>query len=140
YTALFTHSFALSHPSQPNYLQLFSGSNQGVTDDNVPANLPFITPNLGAELLNQSKTFVGYSEDLPSVGYTGATSGNYARKHNPWVNWQGTALNGIPSTDNQPYTAFPTNYNLLPTVSFVIPNQNNDMHNGTDPSRITTAD
>ncbi len=140
FTALFTQSYALSHPSQPNYLQFFSGSTQGVTDDNVPATLPFTTANLGAELQNASRTFIGYSEDLPSVGYTGATSGAYARKHNPWVNWQSTALNGIPVSSNQPFTAFPSDYNLLPTVSFVIPNQNNDMHNGSDPSRITTCD
>lgn len=140
YGALFKNSFALSHPSQPNYLQFFSGSNQGVIDDNVPAVLPFTTANLGAELLNASKTFTGYSEDLPTVGFTGATSGSYARKHNPWVNWQGVSTNGIPSTANQPLTSFPTDYSLLPTVSFVIPNQDNDMHNGTDPTTITTGD
>src|SRR4051794_28596939 len=33
--ALFTQSFAISHPSQPNYLALFSGSTQGVTTDGV---------------------------------------------------------------------------------------------------------
>lgn len=31
--AIFTHSYAVAHPSQPNYFVLFSGSNQGVTDD-----------------------------------------------------------------------------------------------------------
>src|SRR6266446_4669534 len=30
--ALFTNSFAVDHPSQPNYLALFSGSTQGSTD------------------------------------------------------------------------------------------------------------
>src|SRR5713226_5584660 len=45
--ALFTQSFALSHPSQPNYIQLFSGSNQGVTTDNCLTS-PLQTPNLGA--------------------------------------------------------------------------------------------
>src|SRR5436190_7599615 len=30
--------FAHEHPSQPNYLQLFSGSNQGVIDDDLPPN------------------------------------------------------------------------------------------------------
>src|SRR5579871_4310584 len=34
--ALFTQSYGVSHPSQPNYLALFSGSNQGVTDDTCP--------------------------------------------------------------------------------------------------------
>jgi acid phosphatase len=31
--ASFTNSFAIAHPSQPNYLALFSGSTHGVTDD-----------------------------------------------------------------------------------------------------------
>lgn len=138
--ALFTESYGLSHPSQPNYIQLFSGSNQNVTDNNIPAGLPFTTPNLGADLLANGKTFIGYSEDLPSVGYTGEYNGAYARKHNPWVNWQGASANGIPSSLNQPFTSFPSNYNLLPTVSFVVPNQDNDMHNGGDPISISIGD
>ncbi|HEV3416549.1 MAG TPA: alkaline phosphatase family protein, partial [Pirellulales bacterium] len=128
--ALFTQSFAVEHPSQPNYLDLFSGSNQGITDDNLPANLPFTTANLGAELLAKGQTFVGYSEDLPSVGFNGETSGAYARKHNPWVNWQNSSSNGIPAADNQPFTSFPSDFNALPTVSIVIPNLNDDMHDG----------
>ncbi len=138
--AFFTQSYALAHPSQPNYLQLFSGSTQGCVDDAIPAGVPFTTPNLGAELLHDSKPFIGYSESLPSVGYLGGVYGSYAAKHSPWTNWQGTGLNQLPATCNQPFTAFPTDYNLLPTVSFVIPNQDNDMHNGIDPLRITTGD
>ncbi len=140
FTAWFTNSVALSHPSQPNYLQFHSGSTQGVTDDAVPTGLPFTTLNLGGSLLNASRTFIGYSEDLPSVGYNGATSGAYARKHNPWVNWQGASINGIPTTSNQPLTSFPTNFDSLPTVSYVIPNQDNDMHNGSDTARIGVCD
>ncbi len=139
-TALFTQSYALTHPSQPNYLMLFSGSDQGVTNDDVPKNLPFTSPNLAAGLLQAGRTFGGYSEDLPSIGFDGKSSGDYARKHNPWVNWQGAETNGIPGTLNLPLTSFPSNYDLLPTVSFVIPNENHDMHNGADPERIKIAD
>jgi phosphatidylinositol-3-phosphatase len=139
-TALFTRSYALTHPSQPNYLMLFSGSDQGITNNDVPKSLPFATPNLGAGLLHEGRTFAGYSEDLPATGFDGKSSGHYARKHNPWVNWQGTETNGIPGTLNLPLTSFPSNYDLLPTVAFVIPNQDDDMHNGTDPKRIKKAD
>lgn len=131
YTATFTQSYGLTHPSQPNYLHLFSGSAQGVFTNNLPAALPFTTPNLGGALLQMGLTFAGYSEDLPSVGYTGEIAGAYARKHSPWINWQGTSTNGIPASLNKPFTDFPFNYAALPTVSFVIPNQDNDMHNGT---------
>ncbi len=138
--ALFTNSWALTHPSQPNYLMLFSGSNQGVTNDNVPQGLPFTTVNLGGSLVGAGKTFAGYSEDLPSTGYSGANYGGYARKHNPWVNWQGSPTNGIPPEANRPLSNFPTDFDSLPRVSFVIPNQDNDMHNGSDPSTIVTGD
>ena len=139
-SALFTHSFAIEHPSQPNYLDLYSGSNQGITDDNLPSGIPFMTANLGRELIDASHSFATYSEDLPSVGYNGETWGAYARKHNPAANWMGTGQNQIPLITNQPFTAFPKDFTQLPTVSYVIPNQDNDMHNGTDPSTITTAD
>lgn len=43
--ALFTQSYAITHPSQPNYLDLFSGFNQGVTNDSCPHY--FTTDNLG---------------------------------------------------------------------------------------------
>lgn len=126
--AVFTESHALTHPSQPNYLMLYSGNNQGVTNDNNITNAPFSTPNLGANLISAGYTFKGYSEDLPSVGSLTYYSANYARKHAPWTNWQGTGNNRVPSSVNQPFSAFPTNFNSLPDVSFVIPNQSHNMH------------
>ena len=140
-TALFIQSYAIVHPSQPNYLILYSGNTQNVTDDLIPADIPFSTENLGRQLIDSGKTFITYSEDLPEAGYNGASSGDYVRKHNPAANWMGTGINQVPDTVSQPFTAFPSgNFALLPAVSFVIPNQVNDMHNGTDPSRITIAD
>jgi hypothetical protein len=140
HSASFNASFAIEHPSQPNYLDLFSGSNQGVTDDAIPSGLPFTTDNLARELIDVGKTFITYSEDLPSVGFNGGSSGNYARKHNPAANWMGTGTHQIPTNTNQRFSAFPTDFATLPTVCFVVPNQNNDMHNGSDPSTITTGD
>src|SRR5262249_20918374 len=46
----------------------------------------------------------------------------------------------IPASANLRWTDFPADYGNLPTLSFVIPNQDNDMHNGSDPARITRAD
>jgi phospholipase C len=126
----FTKSFALTHPSQPNYLDLFSGSDQGVKDDNKPLNAPFTTANLGSQLIAAGRSYKTYSEDLPKTGFNGTTSGAYARKHNPAVNWMGKGSNQIPAGTNQPLTAFPTKFAKLPTVSIVVPNENNDMHNG----------
>lgn len=131
HTARLTQSYGLTHPSQPNYLMLYSGSSQGVTSNNLPSPLPFTAPNLGASLLQSGFSFIGYSEDLPSVGFTGETSGAYARKHNPWVNWQNAATNGIPTGSNRPFSDFPIDINSLPAVSIVVPNLNHDIHDGT---------
>jgi len=129
-TAFFTNSYALGHPSQPNYIMFFSGDNQGVINNDRPS-VSFKAPNLAAQLEEAGFTFTTYSEDLPYVGFDGDTIAHYVRKHNPVTNWMGTAQNQVDSNVNQPFTAFPTNYNDLPTVSFVIPNLINDMHDGT---------
>jgi acid phosphatase len=121
---LFTASYALTHPSEPNYLALFSGSTHGLTSDACP--LKYSGPDLYSVLRAKAKTFVGYSEGLPAVGSTVCRSGEYVRRHAPWVNFT-----DVPARANQPFTAFPTDYTKLPAVSFVIPNLHNDMHDGT---------
>jgi hypothetical protein len=80
--ALMTNSHAIGHPSQPNYLALFSGSTQGITDDSCPHS--FDAPNLGAEAIAAGWTFGGYSESMPKDGFRGCNAYPYARKHNPF--------------------------------------------------------
>ena len=120
--ALFTNSHAVAHPSEPNYLALFSGSTHGITDDSCP--LRFTGPNLASELIAAGDTFAGYSEGLPSTGSPVCSLGEYARKHVPWVNFT-----TVPRSASRPFSAFPAgDYARLPTVSFVIPDLCHDMH------------
>src|SRR3569832_1887048 len=109
--ALFTDSHATTHPSQPNYLELFSGSTQGVANDSCPHS--FAVDNEGSELIAAGYSFVGYSEGLPAEGSLVCTYGKYARKHAPWTNFT-----NLPVTTNEPYTAFPKKLSKLPTVSW----------------------
>jgi len=94
------------------------------------------------ELLHNGFSFITYSQDLPSEGSDAqnSTTGSYARKHNPVTNWIGTSSNQVPDTCNQMYTQFPTDYSQLPTVCYVVPNEDSDMHNGTYPSTCTAGD
>lgn len=126
YGALMTRSFAVTHPSEPNYLALFAGSTFGLSSDACPVNAG-ASPNLASELLGAGYTFLGYSEDLPSTGSTTCSTGKYARKHAPWVNFS-----NVPAAASVPFASFPSSadYASLPTVSFVIPNLDNDMHDG----------
>lgn len=124
--AVFTDSHGVTHPSQPNYLALFSGSTQGVQSDSCPQT--FSGDNLASQLTTAGYTFAGYSQSMPSAGYTGCDypfffSNQYERKHNPWVNFT-----NVPASANQPFTSFPSDYSTLPTVSFVVPDEQNDMH------------
>ena len=133
--ALFSQSFAITHPSQPNYLAFFAGSPGNVRDNTCPYQLK--GPNLASALFAAGFTFATYSEDLPSVGFTGCSYQNYERKHNPAVNWQGA---NVPASANLPFAQFPRDFSKLPTVSFVVPNQENDMHNGNEPDTIIRGD
>ena len=120
--ALFTRSYAITHPSEPNYLALFSGSTHGVTDDGCP--LSFTGPNLASGLLQVGRSFAGYAEDLPAPGSPACSAGEYARKHVPWADFA-----NVPGSVSLPFTSFPaTDFARLPTVSFVVPDLCHDMH------------
>lgn len=135
--ALFTDAHGVTHPSQPNYLAIYSGSTQGISGDTCLDGTTFTTPNLGAALISKGFTFKGYAQTMPSAGYqeceylksslTGASL--YARKHCPWVNWQGDQENHIDSSLSRPMTDFPKDFSKLPTVAFVIADMDHDMHN-----------
>jgi acid phosphatase len=121
--ALFTRSYAITHPSEPNYLALFSGSTHGVTGDPCP--VTFTTRNLASGLLAAGKTFIGYSEGLPAVGSRVCDAPQYSRQLSPWV-----AFSNVPASLSLPFASFPSSdFSQLPTVSFVIPDMCNDMHN-----------
>src|SRR3989440_4402451 len=121
--AVFTRSFGLTHPSQPHYLGIFSGSMQGVTSNDCPVDLA--GPSLGGELIGAGKTFIGYSEGLPAVGSKVCAGGGYVRKHNPWADFA-----DVPGEDNRPMSDFPARFGRLPAVSFVVPTSKHNMHNG----------
>ncbi len=133
--ALLTQSFAITHPSQPNYLALFSGSMHGVKDNTCP--LALSGDNLGSLLLRAGLGFATFSESMPSPGFTGCEAGKYQRKHNPAVNWQGV---NIPPSSNLPFTSFPPDLSTLPTLSIVVPNDDNNMHDGIPPWNIRRGD
>lgn len=123
--AVFSSSYAVTHPSQPNYIALFSGSTQGVDSDDCPQTFTGV-PNLGSDLIAAGRTFAGYSEDLSADGDTGCGSDlslGYVRKHAPWVDFT-----NVPASSNRTFAHFPSDYSQLPTVSFVIPNLCDDMH------------
>ena len=127
---LATQYFANTHPSLPNYFVLTTGlmeSNSdnfsgAVTDDNVVR-----------ELVKAGKSWKAYLESLPSPGYLGADSGAYLRQHNPFADLSDIQQDTVQADHMVPFTQFATDLanNALPQYSFIVPNANDDAHDGT---------
>lgn len=141
---VFTRMRGVTHPSQPNYFELFSGGNQGVTGDgNPPGPFPLSAPNLASALAATGRTFTAFSDGLPAAGDT--TSDNlangYVRRHCPWIWWikptTPRPANTLAPEVHQPFTAFPSDFNQLPTVSIVVPSNLHNMHDLGVPSGDT---
>jgi phosphatidylinositol-3-phosphatase len=128
----------VAHPSQPNYLALFSGSTQGITDDQ-PHDIT--APTIADQLEATGRSWRVYAEDVPGGCFNGATassggvdgSGTYARKHEPAISF--TAISGSPSrcANVRPLRDFdPT----ASSYALIIPNMCNDAHD----CPLSTAD
>ncbi len=124
--ALMVQSYGIAHPSQPNYLALFSGSTQGVTSNTCPPpGSPYSTNNLGTQLISSGFSFVGYAESQPVDPLANCLLSPFVAHHVPWL-----FFSNIPSSSKKTMNDFPTNFDNLPTVSFVIPNNDNNTHDG----------
>ena len=107
--AVFEKSYAVEHPSQPNYFALFTGSTWDVHDDDYHA---LDEPTLARQLKGINRSFVGYAESAAP------------RKHLPWESFRESSDLG------ESFGRFPRDFAMLPTVSFVIPDNDDDMHDG----------
>jgi hypothetical protein len=116
---LLRNSHAIGHPSEPNYLALFSGSTHGIHGDKCP--VYFNATNIASELIAAGKSFAGYSESMPRDGYKGCYHGLYDRNHNAWVEFK-----NVPASDNLIYRRFPS---TVASFVWITPNLCHDMHN-----------
>lgn len=137
---LYANSFAVTHPSLPNYLALFAGSTFGVTNDQCldgdPPNGPFTAPNLYSELQTTGRTALAYMEDLPFAGYTGCEAGLYVQRHNPFL-----YFTNVPPAASVVYDGPYSSDASWPNLVFISPNLIDDMHNGpTVAQRVMNGD
>lgn len=119
---------AVAHPSLPNYLALVSGSTQGIASDctDCVAHGPSLADTLAARHL----TWKTYAEGLPSPGFTGAQSGEYAKKHDPFVYFRRVVARPSWRRRIVPFADFARDvaHRTLPSFSLVVPNLCDDMH------------
>src|SRR2546427_694071 len=127
---LATQYYANTHPSIGNYFMLTTGQILTNNDGEVPQGFPVSADNVVRELVAVGKTWKAYAEHLPSVGYTGGNSGNYAVRHNPLAYMTDVENNSVQKQNLVPFTEFPQDLasGNLPDYSFIVPNLCNDAH------------
>src|SRR5947209_11958234 len=81
--SLATNFYADAHPSLKDYFMLTTG--QIASDGLVYPNPPFLDDNVIREAIAGKKSWKGYFQGLPNVGYTGKDVGAYTTSHNPLV-------------------------------------------------------
>jgi len=126
---LATQYFANTHPSIGNYFELTAG--QTITGDDTIAG-PVTDDNIVRQMIAAGKTWKGYAESLPSVGYTGPDVYPYKRGHFPFSYFSEVVSDPNQVNNLVPFTQFATDLanNQLPEYSLVVPNLLNDAHDG----------
>jgi acid phosphatase len=123
-----TQFYAPRHPSLPNYLAMISGSTQGCTSDHCKG--AYRGPTLARQLSARGLGWQGFFEGLPKRGYTGGDRGNYIRHHNPFVYFRSVTSHPRQRRHLRKMRAFRLSLRRPPALSFVIPNNAHNMHDG----------
>jgi acid phosphatase len=127
---LLTNYFAITHPSLPNYIAAVAGTTFGIKDDKDPRRHNLTGASIFDRLDAAGISWKVYAEDYPGNCFTGATSGEYAAKHNPAIYF--ASINGNPARCAKivPGTQFDTDMQAgtLPQWWWYTPNLLNDGH------------
>jgi hypothetical protein len=136
--------YGVTHPSQPNYEAIDSGSTQGCTSDNCVGAGNYSTEDLGGQLTSAGIPWVAWMESMPSPCYTGqgAAGGSYVLKHNPFVTFRDN-LTG--ACHIQPYPGSTGAVSVLdganaPDFVWITPNICDDMHDSCGPGNAQQGD
>lgn len=152
--------YALTHPSQPNYIAAVGGDYFGMDHDDrvrIPQNVSTVVDLLDTRDIS----WAGYFEDMPGPGYMGDASDgkskggwDYVRKHkyvtaptpashlesgnlhtasSPFVSYDSINMNGSRLLNLQSLSDFKLalEQRVVPQFVFISPNMMNDGHNTT---------
>ena len=119
-----TQSYAFGHPSLPNYLDMVSGSDQGVTVDEPPSSSGvFSKPTLATQLAAAGYSAKAYAENLPADPSN--DNGQYAVRHFPWE-----YFSNPPAIADASTLTSDLNSANAPDFVWYTPNLVNDEHDG----------
>ncbi|HEY2652161.1 MAG TPA: alkaline phosphatase family protein [Solirubrobacteraceae bacterium] len=121
--------YGVTHPSLPNYLALTGGSTFGIASDCTACSVAGAT-SIVDQLERAHISWRAYMEDLPRPCFTGASAGEYARKHDPFVYYTRVVNNRRWCRRVVPLTALGDDERgrTLPRFIWITPNLCHDMH------------
>jgi hypothetical protein len=125
-SALATSFYATSHPSLPNYLALTGGDTFGIDSDCTGCHVG--ARNIVDQLEDAHMTWRAYIEGMPRSCFTGAFAGRYAKKHNPFVYYDGVTSDATRCAKVVPLTDLSRDMRSLPRFVWITPDQCNDTH------------
>lgn len=118
---------ALTHPSQGNYVSMISGETYKINNDNkIDLNGSHIADLLEAKKLSWKV----YAEDYPGNCFKGEISGDYVRKHIPFMSFKNVSTNPARCKNivNASQLESDINSESLSNYSMYVPNLKNDGH------------
>jgi hypothetical protein len=128
-----TNYSAITHPSLPNYLDLFAGGNYGITTDCSPSSSCHVNAQNLADNLNAlGLTWKGYMESMKKNCRL-KTFGKYAPKHDPFIYFDDIRTNkarcnkGVVTLKQLAVDL--KSVTTTPNYAMIVPNLCNDMHN-----------
>ncbi len=140
--------YGVEHPSQPNYIDIVSGADQGCHADYCAGARAYSAPDLGGQLSAAGIPWVAWMESMPSACYPGELHGSdatglYALKHNPFVVFR----DDMPPTPChiQPYPGAAGMVRALdgpgaPAFAWITPNLCDDGHDNCGAGTLRQAD
>ncbi|KAF2669114.1 phosphoesterase-domain-containing protein [Microthyrium microscopicum] len=131
-----TNYWAVTHPSEPNYVASVAGDYFGMDNDDfhaIPSNISTVVDLLDTKGISWAE----YQEGAPYAGFQGFNysnqktfANNYVRKHNPLIIFQSVTSNATRISQIKNFTSLASDVaaNTLPQWAFITPNMTNDGH------------
>ncbi len=133
---LFTHFYAVAHPSLPNYIALASGSTYGIHNDCLTCYLN--QPSLADRIEASGRTWKSYQEGLPAPCYVG-NAGRYTQLVDPFIYFNSIRTDPARCKESiVPLTQLDTDLqmNQLPNFALIVPNLCDSGHS----CKLSTSD
>ncbi|MBI5193907.1 MAG: hypothetical protein HZA08_10770 [Nitrospirae bacterium] len=124
--AYLSNFHGVTHPSQPNYLALTSGSTWNVNNDMITLD----TGHIGDLLEAKKKSWKVYVDKYPGNCFLNEKRGAYVRKHVPFLSYKNIQLNPARCARivNSTEMLIDIKDGTLPNFSLYIPDNNNNGH------------